>query len=241
MLPDPTFLISQISLSTPLVGIYNAPDPAPFEPLVRLPERKRACLFEFYNDWIDGKTLVLTKNQYGCGGCGTWWFSKQTRTRQDYLDFLANKEGLKASEELMGTWFDAAERYKPEHEFILVGPLKDAQLQYIKTITFYINPDQLSVLLTGSQYHQPYTGESTVTVDFGSGCMEMLNLLEGKPGPRGIVGSTDMAMRHNLPPNRMAFTVNKEMYVNLCRLDENSFLGKPFLKILKNSRGGRLE
>jgi hypothetical protein len=96
-------------------------------------------------------------------------------------------------------------------------------------------------LLTGAQYFQPYTGEAIVTVDFGSGCMEMLVLLEGKTGPRGIVGATDMAMRDHLPADRLAFTVNKEMFENLCRLDEKSFLAKPFLKVLKNARGGRLE
>jgi hypothetical protein len=241
MSPDPTYLLSQLDLSIPLIGIYDAPDTKSFEPLVHFPPQQRACLFEFYNEWISGKTLVLTKDDYGCGGCGTWWFDKQTRSRQGYLDFLANKEGLKASEELMATWFDSAKRYKAEHGFILVGPLKDDQYDYLKTITFYVNPDQLSVLLTGAQYFQPYTGESIVTVDFGSGCMEMLTLLEGKTGPRAIVGATDMAMRDHLPPDRMAFTVNKEMYENLCRLDEKSFLAKPFLKILKNARGGRLE
>jgi len=241
MSPVPTYILSKLDLSIPLVGIYDAPDTKPFEPLVHFPLQQRACLFEFYNDWIAGKTLVLTAEDYGCGGCGTWWFNRQTRSRKGYLDFLANKEGLKANEELMASWFDAAERYEPKYGFILVGPLKDAQYDYLKTITFYVNPDQLSVLLTGAQYYQPFTGEAIVTVDFGSGCMEMLTLLEGKTGPSGIVGSTDMAMRNHLPPDRMAFTVNKEMYENLCRLGENSFLSKPFLKVLKNSRGGKLE
>jgi hypothetical protein len=241
MLPDPSFLISRLNLSNPLVGIYDAPGTKPFEPLVHLPERQRACLFEYYNDWKEGRTLVLTEDNYGCGGCGTWWFGRQTRTREAYLDFLANKEGLKANEELMASWFDAAKKYRPQHAFILVGPLKAALYEYLKTITFYVNPDQLSVLLTGAQYNQRYAGEAAVTVDFGSGCMEMLTLLDGKAGPHGIVGATDMAMRQNLPPDRMAFTVNKEMFENLCRLDENSFLGKPFLKILKSKRGGQLE
>jgi hypothetical protein len=237
----PAYLISKLDLSIPLIGIYDTPDARPFEPLVHFPPQQRTCLFEFYNEWISGKTLAVTSEDYGCGGCGTWWFGKQARTREGYLDFLANKEGLKASEELMATWFDQAKRCRPEHEFILVGPLKDEQYKYLRTVTFYVNPDQLSVLLTGAQYHLPYTGEAAVTVDFGSGCMEMLNLLEGKTGPRGIVGATDMAMRHHLPAGIMAFTVNKEMYENLCRLDENSFLAKPFLKRLKNARGGKLE
>ena len=241
MLPNPRYLLSKLDLSAPLIGLYDAPDPEPFNPLVYFPQNRRACLFEFYNDWINGKTLVTSAKEYGCGGCGTWWFNRQTRTREEYLDFLANKEGLKASEELMATWFDAAERYQPKHGYLMVGPLKDAEYDYLKTITFYVNPDQLSVLLTGAQYFQPYSGEPVVSVDFGSGCMEMLNLLEGKAGPRAIVGATDMAMRQNLPPNILAFTVNKEMYENLCKLDEMSFLGKPFLKVLKHSRGGSLE
>jgi len=241
MLPDPTYLLSRLDLSVPLIGIYDAPDIKPFEPLVYFPSLQRACLFEFYKDWIAGRTLVLSTEDYGCGGCGTWWFNKQTRSRKSYLDFLANKEGLKASEDLMGTWFDAVKRYEPENGFIMVGPLKETQYNYLKTVTLYVNPDQLSVLLTGAQYFQPYTAEAPVTVDFGSGCMEMLTLLEGKTGPCGIVGATDMAMRNHLPPDRIAFTVNKEMYENLCRLNEDSFLGKPFLKILKSARGGRLE
>jgi hypothetical protein len=240
MMNDAEYLLKQLDLKESLIGVYDAPDPSLFEPLVHFPPKMRACLFEYYNDWMNGKTLVLNAEDYGCGGCGTWWFNRPSRTREGYLDFLANKEGLKASEELMGTWFDEIRRYSPEHGFILVGPLKEQAFEYLKTITFYVNPDQLSVLLTGAQYFQPYTGESRVTVDFGSGCMEMLTILQGLEGPRGIVGATDMAMRNNLPPDKLAFTVNKEMYEDLCRLDERSFLARPFLKMLRSARGGSL-
>ena len=141
----------------------------------------------------------------------------------------------------MGRWFDAVTRYRPEHKYILVGPLKEDQYEYLKTITFYVNPDQLSVLLTGAQYFHHFNDPAPVSVDFGSGCMEMLNLLEGKTGAHALVGATDMAMRNNLPPDRLAFTVNKKMFEDLCRLDEKSFLARPFLKMLKYSRGGKLE
>jgi hypothetical protein len=237
---NPSFLLSKLDYAGYLIAVYDAPDPVPFGPLVHFPSNVRACLFEYYPEWMAGKTLVLKADDYGCGGCGTWWFNRQTRTREGYLDFLANKEGLKENEELMGSWFDAVKRYEPIKGFILVGPLKESLLEYVKTITFYVNPDQLSVLLTGAQYFRPYTGEASVTVDFGSGCMEMLTLLEGKDGPHGIVGATDMAMRNNLPPDKLAFTVNKELFGDLCRLDEKSFLSKPFLKMLKHSRGGSL-
>lgn len=235
------FLLSKLDLSVPLIGVYDAPHTEPFSPLISLPKGQRACLFEYYPNWLKGETLVITADNYGCGGCGTWWFDRQTRSRENYLDFLANKEGLKASEELMGSWFDAVNRYRPEHEFILVGPLKEDQYAHLKTITFYVNPDQLSVLLTGAQYFHHFNDPLPVSVDFGSGCMEMLNLLEGKTGPHAVVGATDMAMRNNLPHDRLAFTVNKKMFEDLCRLDEKSFLARPFLKMLKYSRGGHLE
>ena len=35
MTPDPQILLEKLGLTIPLIGFYDAPDPAPFEPLVR--------------------------------------------------------------------------------------------------------------------------------------------------------------------------------------------------------------
>ena len=51
------------------------------------------------------------------------------------------------------------------------------------------------------------------------------------------MGSTDIAMRHVLPADLLAFTVTQPMFEQLCALDEHSFLGKGFLKRLKKARG----
>ena len=241
MQPDYQYLTLKIDLNLPLVGVYDAPNPDAFKPLVTPPVRQRACIFEYYKDWIEGTTLMITPDNYGCGGCGTWMFGIQTRSRANYLDFLANKEGLKISEDLMGQWFDRIKRYQPEHSQLFLGPLKYDQYDFLKTITFYVNPDQLSVLLLAANYHTGPDDPSPVTVDFGSGCMEMLNLVHDKPYPYAIVGATDIAMRNNLPPRIMAFTVNKSMFERLCSIGPASFLEKPFLKVLKYSRGGKLE
>jgi hypothetical protein len=55
--------------------------------------------------------------------------------------------------------------------------------------------------------------------------------------PKAIIGATDIAMRAHLPPDILALTVNKPMYRQLCELDENSFLYKPFWKRLRKARG----
>lgn len=42
--------------------------------------------------------------------------------------------------------------YQPENEYILYGPLKEGVYQYAKTITFLVNPDQLSMLNCYSKF-----------------------------------------------------------------------------------------
>ena len=72
MQPDPTNLIERIGLTTPLIGFYDSPDPAPFAPLVKPGLGKGTCVFGFYRQWLKGKTLHITERNFGCGGAGHW-------------------------------------------------------------------------------------------------------------------------------------------------------------------------
>lgn len=236
----PDLLIESINLDIPLLGLYDAPYSKEFEPIITPKNGVWACAYQFYNQWKNGKTLLLTQANYGCGGCGHWFFGVETRSREEYIDFLANDEGLKANEEIMELWFDQEKTYKPENENIFIGPLNAEVYDYLRTITFFVNPDQLSVLALASNYFSKPTDPNPVIAQFGSGCMEMLTLIEKEDYPQAIIGSTDLAMRQNLPPNIIAFTVNKKMYDNYCKLDSSSFLKKPFLQRLKAARGGAL-
>lgn len=236
MLPDPSFLLQKMALTTPLIGLYDAPEPAAFAPLVTPTPGKRACLFAFYQQWLQGKTLHLTAENYGCGGCGTWLFNRQTRTREEYIKFLADDEGLKASRGLMAQWIDFQKRYQPEQGHILVGPLKAELGAWVKTITFLVNPDQLSLLLLGANYHHAPDQPEVVTAPFGSGCSELLPLFTDLGRPQAVIGATDIAMRQYLPPEILAFTVTLPLFAQLCGLDDRSFLGKPFWQRLQNAR-----
>ena len=237
MHPDPTFLTEKAEITIPLIGFYDTPNPSAFEPLVRPVKDRWACLYMFYKNWLKNKTLHLTKENYGCGGAGTYLFGVKTRSRQEYIDFLYGEEGLKASGELMGQWIDQAPTYKPAHPNILVGPLKEDQFEYLKTVTFFINPDQLSLFVVGAYYHQGLSSPPLVTSPFAAGCGLLAPLFDDLESPMAIIGATDIAMRQFLPPDIMAFTVTKPMYQRLCALDETSFLDKPFWQDLKKARG----
>jgi hypothetical protein len=237
MQPDPTNLINKIDLNIPLIGFYDAPDPVPFEPLVEPKPGKRACTFLFYKQWLQGKTLHLTRDNHGCGGAGHWLFGVAHRSRQDFIAFLVDDEGLKSSHDLMGQWLDHRQPRPPRHPHILIGPLRADQYAHLQSITFYVNPDQLSLLMLGAQYHSAPGDPPPVIAPFGSGCMQLAPLFEDLDRPQAMVGATDIAMRQNLPPDVLAFTVTKAMFKQLCELDEKSFLYKPFWTRLRKARG----
>ena len=105
--------------------------------------------------------------------------------------------------------------------------------------TFFVNPDQQSLLLLGTEYHNAAVDIHPTFTTFGSGCGQLAALF-GKLDPdipRAIIGATDVAMREHLPRDILALTVNKPMYEQLCALDENSLLYKPFWKRLREARG----
>ena len=240
--PDPAALIERLELSLPLVGLYDAPDVTPFEPLVRPKQGngRGACVFDFFRRWQAGETLQLTCDRFGCGGAGRSFFGVMVRERDAFIDFLWKDEGLRASRELMAGWVDNAPHYEPRYDNVLIGPLKPDQAGYLRTVTFWVNPDQLSLLQHGAYNHHAWGEPDPVTVPFGSGCSELVVTFRDLDKPQAAIGATDIAMRDQLPPNVLGFTVTLPMFARLCALDEESFFGKGFLKRLRKARGGSL-
>jgi len=235
--PNPKRLMTSLDIKAPLIGFYDAPDPALFEPLV-VP-KERDCVYCQYKNWLDGKTLHITKDRYGCGGAGHWMWGIQLRSKKEFLEFLVDGEGLKASRELMGKWIDASRPYQAEHPHLFLGPLKERAWPFVKTITFLVNPDQLSALTIGAQYHSSPEDPPPVIAPFGSGCSQLLPFKDLAIAQASI-GATDIAMRQHLPPDILTLTVTRRMFRQLCELDERSFLSKPFLQRLRKARGGKL-
>lgn len=235
--PDLDRLKRRPNIKLPLIGFYDAPEPALFEPLVS-PEG-RDCVYSFFKTWLNGKTLHITRARYGCGGAGHWMWGLAVRSRKDFLKFLVDEEGLKASRRLMEKWVNLRELYKANYSHLFIGPLKEEAWPFAKTITFLVNPDQLSALTIGAQYHSSPDDPAPVLAPFGSGCSQ-LQPFKDLSVAQASIGATDIAMRHHLPPDIFGFTVTGSTFQRLCSLDERSFPDKPFLKHLKLVRGGTL-
>ncbi len=233
MQPDPGRLMKMTGIDRPLVGFYDAPEIDPFMPVIDT----QRCFFSAFPHWMEGQSVYMTKDRFTCGGAGMHLCNIETRSRTDMIDFLVGTEGLKSSRELMNEWLDVNKHYRQTHPYLVVGPLKPDQYEYLKTVTFYVNPDQLSVLMTGAQYRTGPFDPTPVIAPFGSGCMQLVTVFADLSVSQAAIGATDIAMRQYLPPDTLAFTVTKPMFERLCELEENSFLYKPFWKNLRRSRG----
>jgi hypothetical protein len=236
MQPDPATIVATLSIGEPLIGLYDAPDPAPFAPLVA-PAAARECVFASFPRWREGKTLHLTKEQHGCGA--PHLLGLQSRSRAKMVEFLVDEEGLRASHELMDLWLDSAPGYHPQHGHVLIGPLHADQYDYLRSVTFYVNADQLAVLVTGSSYYSR-PGDPPVVAPFSSGCGQLASVFSDFDAPQAVIGATDQAMRRHLDPGLLAFTVTRPMFELLCRWadDPASSLHNSFLEEVVAARGG---
>jgi hypothetical protein len=237
MQPNADKLLKTSGITTALIGFYDVPDTTPFEPFVD-PEH---CLFSAYDNWQRGESVFVSKEHFKCPGAGYWLCGVESMSRDELAGFLADKEGLKSSIELMNRWLDNQKTYQQIHPYIVIGPLREDQYEYLRTVTFFVNPDQLSLLMIGAEYHNAGIDHHRVIAKFGSGCSQLAALFDDLDDPRAIIGATDIAMRPYLPPDVLAFTVTKPMFEHLCNLDENSFIHKPFWKKLRDVREPREE
>ena len=232
--PNPERLKERLDIKLPLLGLYDAPDPALFKPLVS--PKGSDCIFCFFKNWTKGETLHLTKDRYGCGGAGHSLWGIQTRSRKAFIEFLVDDEGLKASHELMEKWINARQPYRANYPHLFIGPLREEAWPYAKTVTFLVNPDQLSALAIGAQFNSAPEDVPPVIAPFGSGCSQLVPFKDLNI-PQASIGSTDIAMRQHIPPDVLTFVVTRAMFKQLCALDERSFLYKPFLQRLRKARG----
>ena len=232
-MPQPDFsrLTGALKLEFPLIGFYDVPDTAPFAPLVK----PHGCMFEHAKDWKLGYSVVLSPRHIGCRGAGHWLCGVEARTPEQLAKFLTEEEGLKNSMETTRTWLDEHPPYNLVNGNIVVGPLREEYYDYVQTITFLVTPDQLAMMITGSEYSSSDATPLT-RAPFGSGCMQLAPLTADSTLPAAWISLTDMAMRKYLHQNILGFTVTKPMFELLCKLDQNSFLGKRFWRELLDAR-----
>lgn len=230
-----TELLEIAGISIPPIGVYDVPDASPFQPFAK----PSHCIFGRYDGWLQGESTVINGENaasYGCSGAGYWLCGIETLPKAAVADYLAGQEGLKVSTDLMCQWLENHPPYRMVNASIVVSQVKDDQEAFLKTVTFFVNPDQLGLLLTGAEYRNASPDKRLVMAPYGSGCGQMLAMFPNLDEPKAMIGATDIAARKYLPENVLAFTVTKPLFEELCGLDDDSFLNKTFWREVRDVR-----
>lgn len=241
-------LCEALRLETPLLALYDAAPSEAFEPLVRL--RGSACCFSYYTRWLRGETLVAARSskdaddkpKHGCPaalrllglderGTPEWMANKLTDGEQG----PGQGEGLKASPELAKDFLAGAKTPQPEAGYVLLGPLRVEQWDAVRSVTFFVDPDRLSALITLASYWS--ADAEQIGAPFSTGCGLLWRDLEaGASGDKALVTCTDVAMRKYLPAHVLGFTVSATRFAQLLEVPDESFLAKSWWKQLLDAR-----
>jgi hypothetical protein len=232
-------LLDRLRLTTPLIAVYDAPPSEAFAPLVQAVGT--TCCFAYYRRWLDGATLVLEKGGAGCRGA-----SRALGLEQRYPDYMAHfltdgvgapkGEGLRATPDIAQAFLDAARAPEPSSDTVLIGPLRLGQWEAVRSVTFLVDPDRLSALMTLAGY---WSAEDVVAAPFGSGCSFLWRSLGTGGEDRAVIGGTDIAMRRYLPPNVLTLTVRPAHFAKMLTAPEDSFLYRSWWNDLMDSRAHR--
>lgn len=229
-------LLSALRLDTPVVAVYDSSDTGAFQPLVR--PGGRNCCFAYYPRWLKGDTLVLREDSKGCpGGLAHLGLRDTIMPNIEYFltcgtDELRG-EGLKESPEIARQMLDRRSGLKVGSGTVLIGPLRLDRWDSVRTLSFFVDPDRLSALMTLSGY---WSAADTVVAPFGSGCSLLWRAVEEHGGEKAVIGGTDIAMRRHLPPNTLVFTVSPALFHRMVNVPPGSFLDRDWWAALMQAR-----
>lgn len=233
-----------LRLNTPLIAVYDSAPGDEFEPMSVA--RGRICCFAFYKRWLKGETLVIKKGKgsftapkNGCPGAQIS-LGLQNKYPPYMAHFLTDGkgapkgEGLKASPDLAQEFIDHAKAPMLSGDTVLIGPLRLEKWDAVRSVTFFVDPDRLSGVMTLSTFHSG--PRDLVIAPFSSGCGLLLRELEGMDRDTAIIGTTDLAMRKYLPPETISLTVSPSRFEKMMDVPDDSFLFRDWWNELMATR-----
>lgn len=243
-------LVRKLRLKTPIIALYDSEPSDEFAPMVE--SSGRTCCFAYYKRWLNGETLVIARGEGGFENPDRGCYGGQSafglgRGYPPYMpNFLTDGkgapmgEGLKATPDLAKEFLDRAEPPVIQSGCVLIGPLRLSMWERARSVTFLVDPDRLSALMTLAGYWS--SDPEIICAPFSSGCGLMLRELEAVGGGRAVIGCTDIAMRKYLPPDMLCLTVSPRMFEQMTEFPEEAFLNKSWWNELLDRRersGGR--
>jgi uncharacterized protein (DUF169 family) len=188
-----------------------------------------------------GRTAVYDRRTFGCpgGGSGLGFGDQYEQCGLEIELLLSTGNGGPArrnsrmaegerffkSPEQVRSWRETVPFAEVPTEYVLLKPLDQiAEDEHPAVILFFVNPDQLSALVTMSDYERG-CGDS-VSASFGAACQSILFAYAERKRecPRGVIGFFDISQRMRVARETLTFTVPYELFVEMESNVEGSFL-----------------
>jgi hypothetical protein len=153
-------------------------------------------------------------------------------------DFLLGERYLKTPE-LVRQFVAALPITDVPARYVVMRPLRDVDLvrDNVRSITFFVSPDQLAALVVLANYDSQES--ENVTIPFAAGCQSVgiLTFHENeREHPRAVVGMVDLSARKNLRRQLgrdvMSFSVPPKMFQRMEANVAGSFLERETWKSL---------
>jgi uncharacterized protein (DUF169 family) len=204
-------------------------------------ERRRGCVAAMLNAAAKGRTAVFDRTTYGCpgGGVGLGFGNCYPGFPIDKLLSTGGKAELPnggtfdmgegerffESPELTTRWMNELPYRDVPTEFIVFKPLDQvAEEEEISLVVMFINPDQLSALVTLAGFRRG-TFNAT-TSPWGAACQSILFAYAEaeRENPCGVIGFFDVSQRDRIAKELLSFTMPIKLYREMEAGAENSVL-----------------
>lgn len=122
-------------------------------------------------------------------------------------------ERLKKTPEAAKAYYESLPRGVMNNKYILFKPLEESDQEKAALVTFLVNPDQLSALVSLHAYEAETV--DTAYMPMSSGCSTIVRLPlaeQNKANPRAIIGLADIFARPLFDADLLAFTVSHKDY-----------------------------
>ncbi|WP_425448997.1 DUF169 domain-containing protein [Dethiothermospora halolimnae] len=185
-------------------------------------KESHGCSLSALRDAAKGETVYLNKETPGCNGmkAGMGFVDdiKIPGGREYFLscgrgEGFPEGEKLKKTPEVAKSYYDGLPKEVMNNEYVIFKPLEGSDEDNISLVTFLVNPDQLSALITLHAYDTGST--DTAYMPMASGCSTIVKLPLAemkKDNPRAIIGLADIWARPLFDGNILAFTVSYKQY-----------------------------
>jgi len=237
-------LAERLRMKTPLIAVYDCPPSERFAPLVEATGAN--CCFVYYPRWLRGETLVVRKGgsdflnpENGCPGA-----KRALGLEKEWPPFMANYltdgvgapmgEGMMASAELAQQFLDRAVPPPVSGDAVMIGPLRLEEWDSVRSVTFLVDLDRLSALMTLARYWSD--DADLVAAPFSTGCGLLWRELVNQDRDRPVISCTDMTMRKYLPPEIVSLTVTPARFEKMLTFPDDCFLYKNWWNELMDHR-----